>query len=232
MRTSKVLAVEGSSELAVISALSAQIDQLSVRRNAYSHAHELSHRLLIVNGADTAAKNVVVAIVDGFAWSRVNAWRPPTDWASHFPGASVLPSRLDSRLLIGSSTPHLPTWCTSDFAGMPAGMWLRTDPQAGSKSTSARTAPPHVLYCLLVSAGSTIVDGWASIVRVFDRVLAALHLMRIRVRTGIRHHPNALTFVLVMLAACRHYGKRSEPDDHASLVIRRHLVSMGSCPQT
>ena len=61
-------------------------------------------------------------------------------------------------------------------------------------------------------------------VRAIDSVLAAVPLMRLLVRTGIRRRPRAEAS-LVIIAAWRRYGRRSEPDDHASLPIRRHLVS-------
>lgn len=68
--------------------------------------------------------------------------------------------------------------------------------------------------------------------RLFDRAIEVLSLICLIVRSGLRHRPNALAFVMVVLAACHRYGHRSEPDDHASLLYRRHLVIRGSCPQT
>jgi hypothetical protein len=227
MHTDTVLAVEGPSDLAVISALIScmEIDQLSVLRTGYSRKHAVL--------AKNAARGTrIVVVLDGLHEYGETAWRPPLDWPKDYSTANVLPSWLLRPPVTRSSEPRLPTWCTSDFAGMPAGTWPHEDTQTEPTATPARTAPPRVLYCLPISAGSTIIDSWASIVRVLDRVLAAMHLMRLRVRTGVERTLDIRTFVLVMLAACRHYGQRSEPDDHASLVIRRHLVSMGSCPQT
>jgi len=66
-------------------------------------------------------------------------------------------------------------------------------------------------------------------IRVIDSVLTALLLMRLLVRAGLRRRISAISFVLGIVAVCRHYGHRSEPDDHASLLICRRLVSMGSC---
>jgi hypothetical protein len=208
-----------------------EIDRLSLLRSSYSRAHEVAHEALATDPATGAHLRV---LLDTLIKSEESVRSFPLDWMKGYSTASVLPSRLLHLPGIHDSGPRLPTWCTSDSAGMPAGTWLHKGTQTEPMATPARTAPPRVrvLYCLPVSADSAIIDSWASIVRLLDRVLAALHLMRMRVRVGIRHHPNALTFVLVMLAACRHYAKRSEPDDHASLVIRRHLVSMGSCPQT
>jgi hypothetical protein len=133
-----------------------------------------------------------------------------------------------------------PVWNARAFAGMIAQTWhdLGDGTQATGKPTlsvrnpvPARSAPPSVIYHLSVGAGSLIIDSLAAVVRVIDSVLAAMHHMRLLVRAGLGYGQNALTFALVMLAARRHYGHRSEPDDHASLPIRRNLVSMGSCPQ-
>lgn len=227
MHTDTVIAVEGPSDLAVISALMSrmEIDQLTVLRTGFSRKHAVL--------AKNAARNTyTIAVLDGLDVYGETAWRPPLDWPEDYSTANVLPSWLLHQPATRSSEPRLPTWCTSDFAGMPAGTWLHKDTQIEPTAIPARTAPPRVRYCLLVSVGSTIIESWASIVRVLDRVLAAMHLMRLRVRTGVERALDIRAFVLVMLAACRCYGQRSEPDDHASLVIRRHLVSMGSCPQT
>jgi hypothetical protein len=69
-------------------------------------------------------------------------------------------------------------------------------------------------------------------VRLFDRAIEAACFIRLIVRSGLRHRPNTLALALIILATCRRYGRRSEPDDHASLLNRRHLITRGSRPQT
>jgi len=73
-------------------------------------------------------------------------------------------------------------------------------------------------------------DNRSVFLRLLDGVLAALRLMLVRVLAALSLHADALTFVLVMLAACLRYGRRSEPDDHAFLPMRRNLTFAGSCP--
>jgi hypothetical protein len=70
-----------------------------------------------------------------------------------------------------------------------------------------------------------------ALLRFIDGILAALCLMLVLVLAALSRHLDALTFALVMLAACFHYGRREEPDDHASLPIRRYQRLLGGCPQ-
>lgn len=75
------------------------------------------------------------------------------------------------------------------------------------------------------SAGSR-----AGLLRVIDGILAALRLLLVLVLTALTRQLNARTFALVMLAVCLRYGRRTEPDDHTFLPMRRNLTSVGSCP--
>jgi hypothetical protein len=70
----------------------------------------------------------------------------------------------------------------------------------------------------------------AEILRFIDGFLAALRLLLLLVLTALSQQLDALSFVLVMLAACLRYGRRAEPGDHDFLPMRRNLTSLGSCP--
>ena len=70
----------------------------------------------------------------------------------------------------------------------------------------------------------------AGLLRVIDGILAALRLLLVLVLTALTRQLNARTFVLVMLAVCLRYGRRTEPGDHAFLPMRRNLTSLGSRP--
>jgi hypothetical protein len=74
-------------------------------------------------------------------------------------------------------------------------------------------------------------DNKPTLLRLLDGILAALRLMVILVLAALSRHPQALTFVLVMLAACLHYGRRAEPAERAFLPMRQFQRSLGSCPQ-
>jgi hypothetical protein len=73
-------------------------------------------------------------------------------------------------------------------------------------------------------------ENRAALVRLLNGILAVLALMLILVLAVLARRPNALAFVLVMLAACLHFGCRGEPDDDTSLPMRRSQTSLGSCP--
>jgi hypothetical protein len=73
-------------------------------------------------------------------------------------------------------------------------------------------------------------DNRAALLRLLDGILSALCLMLVLVLAALSRQPNALAFVLVILAVCLRYGRRSEPDGHAFLPMRRYQTSLGSCP--
>lgn len=68
-----------------------------------------------------------------------------------------------------------------------------------------------------------------ALLRFIDGILAALCLMLVLVLTALTRHLDALTFALVILAACFRYGRREEPDDHGSLPICRYQRLLGGC---
>ena len=74
-------------------------------------------------------------------------------------------------------------------------------------------------------------ESRSKLLRFIMGILAALRILLARVLAATSRRPDALTFLLLMLAACLRYGHREEPDDHALLSLRRNLTSMGSCPQ-
>jgi hypothetical protein len=248
MITGKLVVVEGISDLANLRTLDQRIGRLSARRNAYSQAHELAHHVMAANEEDLTPKILtgknhtgmtsifdILRMIEACAHGQLGDGQL-ADWPT---GVNQPSPPLMS--LFASTPPalRLPTWATRAFAGMRAQRRLGfgDGAQATSAPTpsvrnpvSARIAPLRVSYLLSVGARSLIIDSWAAMVRVIDSVLAAMRLMRLLVRACLSYRLNALAFVLVMLAVCRHYGHRSEPDDHASLLIRRKLVSMGSRP--
>jgi hypothetical protein len=121
------------------------------------------------------------------------------------------------------------------FVGMTADAWfgvnLRVAGQqpASTDAVAFRPAVARVAFRVPTGVGSLLVDSWAAMVRAIDSVLTAELLMRLVVCAGIRCRARANRFVLVVIAACRRYGRGSEPDDYASLLSGRNLVSMGSC---
>lgn len=100
------------------------------------------------------------------------------------------------------------------------------DMTAYAQSSDKRYCPPVLrTFRMLVLPP----ENKAALVRLLGGILAALSLILILVLTALTRHPNVLTLVLVMLAACLHFGRRGEPDDHGSLPMRRNQTSWGSC---
>ncbi len=228
--TNKVIMVEGVSDLAYLGALDHRIGDLSAQRTGFlSAAHELAHHVLDWDGANSTGMSSVLDALDllrGFG-------RPaPTDWPTSLaaegePPVTILLS--ESR----DETAHgLPLWTTSDFAGMLPGAWL-------GSSESVTGGRPQVTFRLSNDTRSFLRNIRTVLLRFIDTLLAMARLCLVQIlllayerslvlaRRG--RSLGTLAFVLAILAVCRRYGRRSEPDDHASLIIRRRLVSMGSC---
>ena len=91
---------------------------------------------------------------------------------------------------------------------------------------------PGPRLLLAIKDGALPRDDRTALLRFLDGILAALCLMLVRVLAALSRRPDALTFALVLLAACLRYGRRGEPDDHAFLPTRRYQTSLGSCPQS
>lgn len=72
-----------------------------------------------------------------------------------------------------------------------------------------------------------IADLAAALVRMVDNMLVAVHVTLARLVAAHAQDPNLVALVLVILAVCRRYGRRSEPDDPAVLPMRRYPTSRG-----
>lgn len=245
------LIVEGPSEVAFFAGLDRRITELSSRRNLYSRAHELAHHALemIATGANDTGMAVFETPIKP-QWTRDED--KPSLWPPFTPlKLTVVTADYFSQCMLPTSRPlRLPTWCTNTFVGLPAPTWTSSGnaldrglppAPAGQDVGLVRSKPPWVTVRIAAGSGQLVTDltdsllrllaFLRSMVRLFDRAIEAACVIRLIVRSGLRQRPNGLAFALIILGTCRRYGRRSEPDDHASLLNRRHLVSTGSCPQ-
>jgi hypothetical protein len=150
--------------------------------------------------------------------------------------ARVLQSDATSLTLFAGYPPTagLPTWNTHAFVGVAANRWIDDDLDAACQELAVRDgavsspATARIIVHIPAGAGSLLVDSWAGMLRAIDTVLTTMLLMRLLVRVGVRRRAGVDSFLLILIATCRRYGRRSEPDDHASLFIRRQPMSMGS----
>jgi IrrE N-terminal-like domain len=78
--------------------------------------------------------------------------------------------------------------------------------------------------------GTLLGDLWAETRYAYLLLEAALRCLESLECITAGLGPPRRSYTLVLLAVSRRFGRRSEPDDHASLFFRRHLVSAGSCP--
>jgi hypothetical protein len=69
-----------------------------------------------------------------------------------------------------------------------------------------------------------------ALVRLIDGILAALTLLLVAILSALSHQPDAIAFVLVVVATCRHYGHRGEPDGHSFLPMHPGQTSVGGRP--
>jgi hypothetical protein len=243
------LIVEGTSEGAYFAALDRRIADLTTERTRFSRAHELGHQALnlVTAGADDAARLVFEDIVSSLLLHNLGEV-----CFSDMPTRHIVTVKFKARsvdvLPALSRADGLPTWCTNTFVGLPAPTWAGSGSvDAGSTpTTSGRDVSPACCESPRITVRFSAGSGWLRrdvvhalqrllnflhrMVRLFDRAIEAVCVIRLIVRSGLRHRPNTLAFALIILATCRHYGHRSEPDDHASLLNRRHLVIRGSCP--
>lgn len=154
----------------------------------------------------------------------------------------------DAHLQLGSRGPNFTgmTAILGGFDWLAVTSWLLERPQRPSTDAVSASAPlaqyegtehsfarlPDSRLLLAFRETALLRDSGNALLRLLDGILAALRLMVVLVLAALSRHPDALIFVLVMLAACLRYGRREEPDDHASLPTRRYQTSLGSCPQS
>jgi hypothetical protein len=103
----------------------------------------------------------------------------------------------------------------------------------------------HLIDCMEIGAAATpltvtildrqLAQDYRQGLRCFvDVVLDVLGRMVVMILAALSQLVQAPSFLLVMLAAARRYGRRGEPDDHASLITRAHPIRHKgvACPAT
>jgi hypothetical protein len=232
MSTANVV-IQGVTAQVNLRALDRSINELDATRRRFSLLHDLGHHILAEPGAN---ESDISAVFDNL----LILTKAEHDHLADFPAALS-----DGLLQPGATLPApsverqpasgLPAWNTRLFVGMAADTWFGADPRvagrelANTGAVAFRPAVARVVFRVPTGVGSMLVDSWAAMVRAIDSVLAAEFLMRLVVYAGIRCRARARSFALIIIAACQRYGRRSEPDDYASLLSGRNLVSTGSC---
>jgi hypothetical protein len=132
----------------------------------------------------------------------------PADAADH-PWSSTIGSLFADQL--GSS-------CSGRYRQHDAGEAFTFAPELNTANSSPRLAwfSKYVLACL-----------WQELLRLFNRMRMILRLRLIYVLTGLSRIPEAINFVLLLLAAARFYRRRTEPSDYTLPVLTSMSVVIG-----
>jgi hypothetical protein len=238
MTNRSILLVEGPSEAGALRALDRSIVTATALRGTFTLLHDLAH-CAIDNRAMSIKMDMALymaryrAVMESIRYVRTNL--PAFSFGEVKWSASLAPLPANA-----DRSPRLPDWYSDAFTRiiMPGVLYTPDNTRYAAAPTpsspdsqSDRSEPPRFSYQLTAGTWSLLADSFAAVVRLFDRAIGALLLLRMLVRTALNHRPNARAVVLLILAICRRYGRRSEPDDHDPLLIRRRLVSMGSCPR-
>lgn len=239
MTNRNMILIEGLSDVTALNAQDRTIATATAHRRVFSLLHELAHGA--IDGADAHRMDMWLFLQSSHMLQ--GALRLiDMDWRRELADI-CLPSgeRLyikctaeDGKLPSAetASVPLLPEWYHDALADMGAGMRAAAP---GGDSVADRAIYP--VYRLAGACRWLDDRSWlqrlsarcAVVVRVLDHVIGALHVMRMHIRASLNGRPIACPFVLLLLAVCRRYGRRSEPGDHVSLLTSRNL-SVGSCP--
>jgi hypothetical protein len=225
--------------------LEREVAELSRQRNSYSRAHELAHHALAeieagASNADSVFEGLVAALAQHDVGKASLVWRR---FVVAEQGVFLI---APEPLPVARSAPSLPAWRADTFAGLPEPAWFSRDtpavvaaaPVSGTQDIRLPYREPlQVSFRLFAGSGRLFGAARDALLRFLDMLRRMVRLLngaigcrtQLIFQSGLRHRPNVLAFALIILAVCRRYGRRSEPDDHASLITRRHLVSPGSC---
>lgn len=215
------------------------LGRLAAERSRYTVAHELAHHVLAdIDGcptgmADTGKTSTLLALL-----RLVDEIDPAL--LSVFADVALAP---DASLDIPSAWP-------SRVAGLPS--WRSgVLPKSGFKDSPIEdsVAPTVAEPVLSVTPASVATLPWAEVrrfieylarlvakavadiavaaIRQIDKVRAAVCAELARRVALLARNPGVCAFMLIILAVCRRYGRRAEPDDPAVSPIRRYPTFRG-----
>ena len=232
-----LLVVEGASSRSCLKALSRRIAELRYRQRVYaSAAHELAHQVVALNEANDAG---MAAVLDTLALIAPFGRLTPVVWRTRLSEEAASLGLIVISEYHGHSALGRPSWLR--FSQMLSELPLDN----GKTTVDPTSTKPEITFQLSSTTWHVRIDLQAAIKQMIDDLIAiarsyVLEMWKARREQSQIHSralsrvtvraPNVRSFVLVIIAACRHYGRRSEPDHFASLLIRRHLVPVGSCP--
>lgn len=201
------------------------IQTLKALRSNFDLAHEVGHITLVLHGPNLTG---MAAAHDALQLLTSMPLTPVADWPTvpTFEAVRAISTPAIPRLSLPSD--HAQPWQVK-AAFMFAWHEIHHLDQGFGHFLDKRPTSGNMR--VLFREGVLIADDWLASLRLLDSLLrvfcctVALRVASVR-RLDIR------TYVLVLIAVCRRYGHRAEPDDHNSLPVRRHLTCLGSSPPT
>jgi hypothetical protein len=206
------------------------LGQLAEERSTYSLSHELAHVVL------SHADNDHISMDKVFELLRLADEIAAPAKSLSFAGVASAPGlSLETSSAWPSPVSGLPPWRTASFSTLGFKDSLIDDSSASTMAepdviirlASVPTLPVADLRRFVKYLAQLVADVAVAAIRQIDKVSAAVSAEMARRVALLAWNPGVRTFVLVILAVCRRYGRRSEPDDRALLPMRRHLTSWG-----
>jgi hypothetical protein len=143
------------------------------------------------------------------------------------------------------------SYLTGDCLQAAAWIQCKSPPTTRPQPPPAETGLTATLGSMAATAGSGLFgqDSWnvgfmlmidqallpqfqRAWLRLVDRLRATLRLVLIRVLSALSRRPAARSFVLVLLAASRCFGRRAEPSDHALPALISMSVVTGAAARS
>lgn len=193
--------------------LQRSIDTVSARRNRFSLAHELGHLTLPYHNANSAGMASVIGAIQLLGCNR--------QWGTSI-GADVL------EVQASGSDGNSATLADAEWL-LFAAQWRKLQNEPGQQAYAFKhPAMAEFLAAKLFVSGTMRVrlrsgeafsDSWLAYACLMGKLLKTFQ--REQARTTIDFClPIVRAIGLILLAVCRHYGSRVEPDDYSSLLKR------------
>lgn len=206
--------------------LQRSIDTVSGIRNRYSVLHELGHYELAYDDAPDA----IIAPFPSKALEQPSG-RVNRAHTSNQPAISVRPPESAEPFSVSDLAEAIRP--SLFLLGAVLRKWLQAQAQA------VESQPQSLIDQLIrlrisramrvrVRSGALFADDWLTYVSLMDNLLTRFHLER-ALQLAALHRRSVPTIVLVLLAVCRRYGHRAEPDDHSLLERHRPTFRGAAC---
>jgi hypothetical protein len=209
-------------------ALHIELGDLVARRSRFSKAHELAHHVFV--GANSGGMSAVVElfrVIGGLVTLNYDV-ALQAHLAKPFKAMAAAPPVLGHASIQPSPDSRLPSWQWEALSMSALSVRLTRKsaaPAAGDPRLS--TAASH-LHTFIEQIASLIVDAAKAAICWIDQRRAVIYARLARRHVPPAEDPGVRAFVLVLLAVYRRHGRRSEPDDHAALPMRRYPTSQGA----